>query len=213
MKISIGILAHNEEERISGTLTSLFAQDLFTKFETELVVVPNGCSDATAEAARMSIEANRATWSALGTARVEELPVAGKANAWNEFVHRLSSQDADTLVLMDADISFLERDTLSRLVAALTGSPGAVVSVDQPLKRIEPGSKATLIQRVLASSTPPIDPRDVPICGQLYCAYSSELRRIRLPREIQVDDGFVRAMLLTRCFTAREDRSRIRASI
>ena len=209
VKISIGILAHNEEQRVGETLTSLFGQDLFDKFETELVVVPNGCTDGTAAAARTSIEAHRATWSALGTARVEELPSAGKANSWNEFVHRLSSQDADTLVLMDADISFLEKDTLSVLVTTLRGSVDAVVCVDQPLKSIEPGAKATVIQRVLASSTPPIDHGDVPICGQLYCAYSSELRRIWLPRDVQVDDGFVRAMLLTRCFTAPEDRSRI----
>ena len=209
MKISIGILAHNEEERIGATLTSLFGQDLFGKFETELVIVPNGCTDGTAAAARTNIEARRATWSALGTARVEELPVAGKANAWNEFVHRLSSRDADILVLMDADIRLLAKETLSRLVTALMGSPDAVVSVDQPLKSVEPGSRTTLLQRVLASSTPPIDPGDVPICGQLYCGSSSELRRVWLPREIQVDDGFVRAMLLTRCFTAPEDRSRI----
>ena len=209
MKISIGILAHDEEERIGEALTSLFRQDLFSKFETELVVVPNGCTDGTASTARTNIEAHRATWSRLGMARVEELAMAGKANSWNEFVHRLSSQDADILILMDADISLSARDTLSLLVTALMESPGAVVCVDQPLKHIGPGARATLLQRVLASGTPPIDPQDVPICGQLYCAYSSELRRIWLPREIQVDDGFVRAMLLTRCFTAPEDRSRI----
>jgi glycosyltransferase involved in cell wall biosynthesis len=209
VKISIGILAHDEEERVGGTLSSLFGQDLFGQFETEIVVIPNGCSDGTAAAARTSIKASRAVWSALGTARVEELAAAGKANAWNEFVHRLSSRDADILILMDADISLPARDTLSKLVRTLMGSSDAVVCVDQPVKSIEPGSSATLLQRVLASSTPPIDPRDIPICGQLYCAYSSELRRIWLPRDIQVDDGFIRAMLLTRCFTAPEDRSRI----
>jgi hypothetical protein len=35
------------------------------------------------------------------------------------------------------------------------------------------------------------------------------LREISLPLEIQVDDGFVRALLLTRGFTSPEDRSRI----
>ena len=53
---------------------------------------------------------------------------------------------------------------------------------------------------VLASSTPLIDAGGLLICGRLYRAYS---------REIQVDNGFVRAMLLTHCFTAPEKRGRI----
>ena len=56
MKISIGILAYNESESIGLTLQSLFEQSLFTdancQTAIEIVVVPNGCSDNTAEVAR-----------------------------------------------------------------------------------------------------------------------------------------------------------------
>ena len=51
-RLSIGILAHNEEPRIGKTLQTLFAQDVFEKFPTEVVIVPNGCVDGTAETAR-----------------------------------------------------------------------------------------------------------------------------------------------------------------
>src|SRR5689334_4500360 len=98
--ISIGVLAHNEAPRISETLTTLFAQDVFERIDVEIVVVANGCTDSTATVARESIGTHKAVWSHRGAARVEEITVAGKANAWNEFVHRYSSASASILVLM-----------------------------------------------------------------------------------------------------------------
>jgi hypothetical protein len=208
-KVSIGILAHDEERGIAATLDSLFGQDVFERFDTEVVIVANGCSDATAETARRALGRHRERWSVRGTARVEELPVPGKANAWNEFVHRISARDAAVLVLADADIWFLSDDTISTMLETLFRTPGAVVCVDRPVKDIELREKRTLLERVLAAATPSIDPADVPLCGQLYCSRSDALRLVHLPPEIQVDDGFIRALLLTQGFTAPEDRSRI----
>jgi glycosyltransferase involved in cell wall biosynthesis len=204
--ISIGVLAHNEQGGIAATLDSLFAQDIFAKADTEVVIVANGCTDATAQVAREALDRHRDTWSPRGSARAEELPVAGKANAWNEFVHRLSSREARVLVVMDADIWFLSVDVLSRMVATLEGTPRAIVCVDRPVKDIELRMERTLLERLLASASPGIDPEDVPLCGQLYCAWSDALRSVHLPPEIQVEDGFIRALLLTRGFTAPEDR-------
>ncbi len=207
--LSIGVLAHNEEHGIGQTLKSLFTQDVFGRYDCELVVVANGCADQTAEIARRCLADHRAVWSQRGSARVEDLSISGKANAWNEFVHRLSSPRAAVLVLMDADIGFLSPQTVSTLVDTLENSKDAVVCVDRPTKDIELQSHRTLFQRLLLSATPRIDPNDVPLCGQLYCASSHELRHLHLPPEIQVDDGFIRAMLLTHGFTRPEDRRRI----
>jgi glycosyltransferase involved in cell wall biosynthesis len=207
-KVSIGLLAHDEEDRIAATLDGLFAQDVFDRFETEVVIVANGCSDATVDVARRALERRRARWSTRGSARVEELTAPGKANAWNEFVHRLSARDAGVLVLLDADIWFLAPDTVSSLVETLARTAKAVVCVDRPIK--DAGrARRTWVQRVLGSATPEIDPGDVPLCGQLYCARADALRHVRLPPEIQVDDGFIRALLLTDGFTRPEDRARI----
>jgi hypothetical protein len=215
-RVAIGIMAHDEEQRIAATLASVFAQDIFDRYPTQLHVVANGCRDATVARAEQAIAAcSRFAAHAIeardpgSSARVDRIEIAGKANAWNVFVHDLSRADAAFLLLMDADIELLQVDTLSRLVAALERDADAVVSVDQPLKDLVLDGPRTLLERLLAKATPPIDVADVPLCGQLYCGRASELRSFRLPLDLQMEDGFVRAMLLTRRFTAAEERSRI----
>jgi glycosyltransferase involved in cell wall biosynthesis len=208
-ELSIGILAHNEERRIGQTLQTLFAQDVFEKYDAEVVIVANGCRDNTAAAARRLIHDHRAIWSDRGSARVAELTKAGKANAWNQFVHELSSPWASYLILMDADIELLHTNTLSSMINTLRNNPQAVVCVDRPVKDIALGRNLTLLQRLLLATTPKIDPNNVPLCGQLYCVRSQELRLIRLPIEITTEDGFLRGLLLTRGFTEPEDKNRI----
>src|SRR5262249_11898295 len=143
------LLAHNEAPRIGKTLQSLFAQDVFQGFATEIVIVANGCTDETARVARRSLADHHAAWSARRTARVEELAVAGKANAWNHFVHELSSPRASVLVLMDADITFLSTNTISSMVSTLENCPQAVVCVDQPVKNIQLKPNRTFFERLL----------------------------------------------------------------
>ena len=56
--VTIGILAHNEERSLAATIASLFAQSLLSgqaaipRLTLEVVVVPNGCTDATVAVAR-----------------------------------------------------------------------------------------------------------------------------------------------------------------
>ncbi len=208
-ELSIGVLAYNEEPRIGETLRTLFAQDVFQNFPTEVVVIPNGCTDGTAAVARHLVNEHHAVWSNRGSARVTELTRAGKANAWNQFVHKLSDPRASVLFLMDADIALSHPSTISCMLTTLKGSPQAIVCVDRPIKDIEINSKLTLIQRLFLATTSEIDRNDVPLCGQLYCVLSKELRLIKLPLEITTEDGFLRGLLLTRGFTEPEDKKRI----
>ena len=207
--LSIGVLAHNEEGLIKKTLKSLFTQDVFHKIATELIVVANGCTDATATVANRTLEDHSAVWAKSGSARVEVVPIAGKANAWNKFVHNLSSPSATMLILMDADILFLDMRTISSMVETLHHNPQAVVCVDRPVKDIEINPRRTFFQHLLVAATPQIDPSDAPLCGQLYCAVSTELRAIDLPAQLPGEDGFLRALLLTHGFTRPEDKRRI----
>jgi glycosyltransferase involved in cell wall biosynthesis len=205
MKICFGVLAHNEEARIGATLGDLLGQDLWAQagLEANLLVVVNGSSDRTAERARDILA------QAPVASQVVELEAAGKANAWNRFVHELSPADASVLGLVDADIRLPEPDTLSRLLQALQASPQAVAAVDQPLKDLTMAAGKGLAGRLslsaseLAASGPP------KLCGQLYLADASSLRRIYLPEPMLVEDGFIKAMLVTEGFSRPEDPDRL----
>src|SRR6476646_5141292 len=124
LNISIGILAHNEAAVISQTLQSLFQQNLFddavSGIGIEIVVVSNGCTDETAAIARSTLDHlaqqsihPKVQW------QVCEVLQAGKPNAWNLYVHQFSNPAADYLILMDADIQFIEPQTLSSMVKTL----------------------------------------------------------------------------------------------
>jgi glycosyltransferase involved in cell wall biosynthesis len=207
--LSIGILAYNEEPRIGATLQGLFAQDVFTRCATEVVVIANGCTDNTASTARKTILENQPLWSLRGSARVVELTTAGKSNAWNKFVHEFSSPQAPVMFLLDGDIELTDVGTLYSMLTTLNRNSEAVVCVDRPVKDIALNPNRTLVQRLLLAATPKIDPNDLALCGQLYCVRSQELRAIKLPIEITVEDGFLRALLLTHGFTRPEDKRRI----
>jgi glycosyltransferase involved in cell wall biosynthesis len=204
-RVSIGVLAHNEAPRIAKTLQALFAQDVFQKFSTELVIVANGCTDGTAEVTRRLLADYHLVWSTCNSARVEELGKAGKANAWNHFVHDLSSPQASVLVLMDADITLLTTNTISSMISTLQSNPEAVACVDRPVKDIQVKPDRSFFQHLLVAATPELDPDNLPLCGQLYCARSASVRLIKLPLEITCEDGFLRALLITQGFTGAEN--------
>jgi glycosyltransferase involved in cell wall biosynthesis len=207
--ISIGVLAHNEEAHIGAALRSLFAQDVFDSYAVEVVIVANACVDQTVEIAESVLAEHHPVWNARGSARVVEISTPGKTNAWNLFVHELSSRSASILILMDADIELLSSNSLSSMVSTLERNSGAIVCVDRHVKDIEIKENPTLFERLLIAATPKLGVGRVPLCGQLYCVRSAQGRMIRLPLEITVDDGFLRALLLTRGFTAAEDANGI----
>ncbi len=205
-KISIGILAHNEEQTIPAVLKDLAVQDRIPGMADplEVLVVVNGSKDQTAEKARQIAEQISPVmkWDF----RVVELARAGKDNAWNLFVHEYSRPDADILILMDADIRLPQIDTLSRLVTSLEKNPEALASVDEPVKSIAMhkghdlrGHLSVAASRVSAAGPPKL-------CGQLYAARAEALRNIFLPLPLLVEDGFIKAMLTTDGFS-RPERS------
>lgn len=213
IKVSIGLLAHNEACGITSSLRSLLRQSLVCDGRddiraVEIVCVPNGCTDRTAEVTRRTLEtycSNRTVaW------RVCELDEAGKPNAWNQFVHDLSDQSADFLILMDADIDLLSPNVLTSLIDALAESPEAYASVGMPLKRVGPKGKRTAAGR-LSLSISEISLAGPPaLNGALYCVRGSILRRIWLPRELLIEDGFIKAMLVTDFFTGPGQPARLR---
>ena len=213
MKISIGILAHNEAESIYRTLDSLFQQSLLRRSdrEVEIICVPNGCSDNTADVSRsifaqleIQYPVSNLTW------KVCELMQPGKPNAWNNYVHQFADTSADYMILMDADIWFTETHTLDLLVDELEKNNYVRVAVDYPVKDIVLKTNKNFIEHLstfvseLSGSN-----NSVWICGQLYCGRTEILKRIYMPVEISVDDGFLYEMVTTDILTTISEADRV----
>ena len=213
MKIVIGILAWNEENSIAATIGSLAEQSLLnlagTKgFEVEIIVVPNGCTDRTPVVAGEALSQLKAAHP-LVKGRVEILAEGGKSNAWNEFVHRLAPADADYFLLMDADIELLTPETLEQMWLALEKSPHALISTDLPVKHLVRVKNPGLIGRLLLGAGTMTQAAPGQLTGQLYCARAATLRRIRIPRGLIVDDGFLKQIICTDGYSKPVDNSLI----
>lgn len=214
MKISVGILAYNEADCIEETIRSLLAQSVFQhpylNYTFEIIVVPNGCTDDTSSVSYQAlIELTSSIPDSYLSWQVREVVQAGKPNAWNCFVHEFSDPSADYLILMDADIQFLEPDTLDSLVQSLENDLEAQVAVDTLVKDVALKPSKSLMDRLSLSISKVSGAGSVWISGQLYCGRGALLRRIWMPAKIEVEDGFLWKMVVTNCLTVPENPKRV----
>jgi hypothetical protein len=216
VEISIGVLAWNEEEAIATTLDSLFQQSLFAdlherRAHCEIFCVANGCTDSTPALAarvfadRMAQHPFRAAFSG----RVVALAERGKANAWNVFVHQLSSRAAKVLFVMDADILLATPHTLRNMYQALLQDAAAHAAIDQPLKDIAFKTRKSLRERLSLATSRLTQADGAQLTGQLYCLRAEVARRIVLPRDLLVEDGFIKTLLCTDFLTRPSNPRRI----
>ncbi len=210
--VSIGILAYNEESGIASTIRTVFEQSVFQQagsgFAAELIVVPNGCKDRTAECAARAIEDGlRGVDESLHSGRVCEISEPGKERAWNHFVHEASRRDAEFLVLMDADVRLEHEHVLRDLVESLRSHPEAYVAAGTPVKHIELKKNPSIIERISIGASRLRWGMKGVVAGCLYCGRSDWLRSFRLPTALMGEDAFVRAMTVTRGFTVPDDPS------
>jgi len=212
--VSIGILAWNESQRIGATIASLAEQSLLApdqhdSFAVDVVCVANGCEDDTAAQAKAAFQRHLGETRSPVQYRVEEIETPGKSNAWNRFVHEFAHADSSFLILMDADIAFIEVDTLLNLVRTLESTPAAHVSIDRPVKDIAMKSRRGILEWLsLRTSllTESVSPR---ICGQLYCGRAEVLRRLFLPVGLTTQDSFLTAMVRTDMLQDKQRNERI----
>jgi glycosyltransferase involved in cell wall biosynthesis len=195
MRVDIGVFAHNEARGIAEMVSRLLAQDILADpaFSARVLVLANGCSDDTV-ARVVGVE-------------VVDLPEGGKSRTWNRFVHDLARPDADVLVFADADIAFCDSGALRRLVQTL-GARWVINS--QPVKDIVAHPEGlSAMDKIIAAAGGGLDDWQTAICGQLYAMPAGVARRFHLPIGLPVEDGFLRAMVLTDALTGPEDFSRI----
>lgn len=203
MRLSIGILAYNEEASIQCTIGSLFDQSLLKSLPAacegvEIVVVANGCTDETAGAARQAFADAAVTGAdARIQGRVEVLAEAGKTNAWNEFVHRLSDQSADFVVVMDGDVRVHHPETLSNLITTLNDQSNAVASRPRAIKHIEFKQRKSIRDRLSLRMSELNRARPYGIAGCMYCVRGEVIRRIWFPKGLLGDDAVLNGLILT----------------
>ena len=197
MQVDIGVFAHDEGAGIARMVAGLLAQD-YSGLDVRLLVLANGCRDDTAAQAR-----------AAG-AEVADLAEGGKSRTWNRFVHDLSRPTADVLVFADADIELPEPDAIRRMVTELAARPGLHVMNSRPVKDIAARPQGLGWQdRLIGMAGGTLDNWQTAICGQLYAMPAARARAHWMPVGLPVEDGFLRAMVLTDDLTRPEDLSRI----
>ena len=201
MRVDIGVFAHNEAAGIAAMVARLAAQDIWTTagVSARVLVLCNGCRDATAETARSA---------AVGSGvEVVDLPLGGKSRTWNRFVHDLSRPDAEVLMFVDADIEFRDVGALAQMLRNL----GALwVLNSQPVKDtvVRPEGLSGM-DKFIAAAAGGLDNWKTAVCGSLYAMPAGVARRFHLPIGLPVEDGFLRAMVLRDAITGPEDFSRI----
>ena len=208
MKLSIGVLAHNESNSISVLLQTLCLQSLLTTANKEhiieIIVVPNGCTDNTAFIARntlekLALQSGRASWKW----KICEVQEAGKSNAWNLFIHQFASPDSDFFCLMDADIKLHDSSTLEKMLDVLTDNPEYWIALDRPIKDVELKQNKSAFDKLSVAVSKSSNKGQLYICGQLYCARAEPLRNIWMPAGLPVEDGFLTQMIISENFTVK----------
>lgn len=208
VRVDVGVFAHNEARNIVRTLTGLARQEA-TGLDVRLLVLANGCSDNTVQLTRTLAEQSNAYSSTLHI-EVIELAEGGKSRTWNRYVHELSRADADFLIFSDADIELPASDSFLRLVRQSISRPELYVVNSKPIKDIvyRP-SDLGLKDRAISMGSGTLNDWRKAICGQLYAMPAKKARSFHLPIGLPVEDGFIRAMILTDFLTIDEDLSRI----
>lgn len=208
IRVDIGVFAHNEADGIARTLRGLMRQAVVS-LDVRVLVLANGCTDDTAELAR-AFARSGADSAPNPRIEVAELTLGGKSRTWNRFVHELSRPEADVLVFMDADIDIPEPDSLLRLIRGLTSNPALHAFNSHPIKDIvyRPENLGFL-DKAIAMGSETLNDWKTAICGSLYAMPSARARLLHMPIGLAVEDGFLRAMILTDVMTIDEDFSRI----
>jgi glycosyltransferase involved in cell wall biosynthesis len=203
LTVDIGVFAHNEAEGIGQMVRRLGEQDILRAdgMAVRVLILANGCRDATIAIAQAA---------ARPGILIVDLPEGGKSRTWNRFVQTISRPEADVLVFCDADIEFCDAGALQRLVLQLVARPKLWVLNSKPVKDIAVHPEGLTRQdKLIAAAGGGLDDWKSAICGQLYAMQTDKARRFRLPIGLPVEDGFLRAMVLTDALTGAEDLSRI----
>jgi glycosyltransferase involved in cell wall biosynthesis len=173
---AVAIFAHNEERNIERCLDAV--RSAVSNHVVQCIVLANGCRDHTEERVVRYMQQH-------AYVQLTAIELGDKANAWNEYVHRLAPAAA-VHFFVDGDCR-VEAHALSELAAALRNSPRANAAAALP------GTG----RNVVAARRAVVDGHE--LMGNLYALrgdFVDRLRRlgVRLPIGLIGDDSLVGAL-------------------
>ncbi len=194
--ISIILLAKDEAANIGRGLDQISRQSLLNdeRYDIEILVVPNGCTDDTAAVAERCGEVFQRH--PRVSFKVVDLPTGGKSRAWNRSVHELSRPSSGYLLFLDADIALANDAVFATLVDHLVERDQTAVVSGLPFKDSYLKKRRSSLDRFSHVISEETRYRDA-ICGSLYVGRADELRAVWLPLETPGEDGFLNAMVTT----------------
>lgn len=207
-RLSVVILGKNEEQTISDCLRQITEQELFDRqmLTAEILVVANGCTDRTADQARLcAADLTRPNLEF----RIFDLPQGGKSRSWNHAVHEFADPAAGAFLFIDSDIRLADKCVFDRLVDDFIENDAVAAYSGYPIKSIAQKKRLSLLDRfslIVSKNTRHMNA----ICGSLYIIQSDVARTIWLPDETPGEDGFLNAMVRTSGFTRESDPAKVR---
>ena len=213
-ELAVAIFAYNEASEIEATISSLVSQTVIATNKeststtlTTIYVVANGCTDETSALSRISL--SRLASEHSFDWQVIEIEEAGKANAWNTFVHQILPESTSYAAMMDADVRLFENDMIEKCLHALNTDQELQVATPKLVKRFDSVNSSALNQLMVRAFSGTADSVEHTLAGAFYCGRADVFRKIVIPKHVVVEDGFVRAMVLTSGLTEQENLERI----
>ncbi len=204
-KISVGVIARNEEAGIAAALESFLKQSIFRsakvlECETELIVLAGGCTDRTVEVTEEFFKKAHREFPEGSPVRlrIETVPEAGFANVLNQLTHTYSRPDADFIYFVNAGIVLDQDDVFELMLRSLQKDYGIKVVLPVGRKLIEASKCKSLVDRLdLAATRFTKRNRTWPVCGRCFCARAAALRTVWMPKYFPgaVDSCFKRMII------------------
>ena len=208
--VDLAILAHQEEATIASVIADVAAQSAMSdaRFDLRVWVAANGCTDRTVAVAKAAVAGLPA--SVAERIGVLDLAQSGKSRTLNALIHSHLRRDAEIFVFMDGDIGLVEPDTIGRIVEGLASRPELRIFTGRPVKDIAHyGIETGPVGRLIAAGAEQLTDFRTSLAGGLYGIRASAARRVHLPIGLPVEDGFIRAMVVTDFLTVPDQLDRI----
>ena len=218
LKLSVGVVAWNEESSIVAALRSILKQTIFRNarslgFETELIVIANGCTDSTVDVTAAFFEKMRGEFPQISGVRLrlEVVEEAGFANAWNLLAHTYSRPDADFIYFVNADIVIDQPEAFEWMLNALQKDSGMQVVSPVGRKHIEAAKCKTFCDRLnLAVTRFTEKNQTAQVRGHCFCARAAAMRSVWLPKRFPgAVDGAFKRMIISNLASTEDKPSRI----